>query len=163
MDTKFQKLTFYIANLSPNFIRRKYFSLINLCPPSTSICRGLFIDEPSHVKIGENGYINHNVQFTIGWNDNASVTIGNNVFIAPNVCFYCVSHNIGESLQRAGKNRYSSINVEDGVWIGANAVVLQSVTIGKGSIICAGAVVNRNIPANEMWGGVPARFIKKLD
>ena len=53
------------------------------------------------------------------------------------------------------------ITLEDDVWIGTSCVILQGVTIGKGSIIAAGSVVNKSIPANEVWAGVPARFIKK--
>lgn len=50
-----------------------------------------------------------------------------------------------------------------GVWIGANVVILQDVVIGDRAIIAAGAVVTRNVPASEIWGGVPAKFIKKTE
>ena len=49
----------------------------------------------------------------------------------------------------------------DGVWIGAKVVVLQGVVIGERSVVAAGAVVTKNSPPNELWGGVPAKFIKK--
>ncbi|MFT6599957.1 MAG: maltose O-acetyltransferase [Alloalcanivorax sp.] len=51
--------------------------------------------------------------------------------------------------------------IEDGVWIGANAVILRGVHIAEGAVIAAGAVVNRDVPKGEIWGGVPARFIGK--
>lgn len=51
--------------------------------------------------------------------------------------------------------------IEDEVWIGANVVILKGVKIGEGAIIAAGAVVSKDIPAYEIWGGVPAKFIKK--
>lgn len=51
--------------------------------------------------------------------------------------------------------------IENDVWIGANVVILQGVHIGKNAIIAAGAVVNKSVPENEIWGGVPAKFIKK--
>ena len=51
--------------------------------------------------------------------------------------------------------------LEDDVWIGTSCVILQGVTVGTGSVIAAGSVVNKSIPANEVWAGVPARFIKK--
>lgn len=50
--------------------------------------------------------------------------------------------------------------IMDEVWIGANVVILKGVTIGRGAIIAAGAVVTRNVPAMEIWGGVPAKLIK---
>ena len=52
--------------------------------------------------------------------------------------------------------------INDRVWIGANVIVLRGVTIGESAIIGAGAVVTKNIPSREIWGGVPARLIKKL-
>jgi acetyltransferase-like isoleucine patch superfamily enzyme/GT2 family glycosyltransferase len=52
------------------------------------------------------------------------------------------------------------IAIEDGVWLGTHVVVLPGVTIGKGAIVAAHSLVNRDIPAYEVWGGVPARFIK---
>ena len=51
--------------------------------------------------------------------------------------------------------------IEENVWIGTNSTVLKGVSIGKGAIIGAGSVVNKNVPQDEIWGGVPAKFIKK--
>lgn len=53
--------------------------------------------------------------------------------------------------------------IKDRVWIGANVVILRGVTIGEGVIIAAGAVVTHNIPPHEIWGGVPARFMRKRE
>ena len=50
--------------------------------------------------------------------------------------------------------------IEDEVWIGANSVILQGVTVGYGSVVAAGAVVTKDIPKMEIWGGVPAKKIK---
>lgn len=52
--------------------------------------------------------------------------------------------------------------IQDGVWIGANVVILRGVTVGYRSIIAAGAVVTKNIPPDEIWGGVPARHISTI-
>lgn len=52
------------------------------------------------------------------------------------------------------------IVIEDDVWLGTHVVVLPGVTIGKGAIIAAGAVVNKDVPSYEIWGGIPAKFIK---
>ena len=55
------------------------------------------------------------------------------------------------------------IKIEDGVFLGAHTVISKSVTIGKGSIVGAGSVVTKNIPSYEIGGGVPAKFIKKIE
>lgn len=54
------------------------------------------------------------------------------------------------------------VHIGKNVWIGANAVILRGVSIGDGAIVAAGAVVNHDIPAHEIWGGIPAKKIKKL-
>ncbi|MBU5636064.1 hypothetical protein KOM00_04900 [Geomonas sp. Red69] len=53
--------------------------------------------------------------------------------------------------------------IEDNVWVGANVVVLRGVTIHRGAIIAAGAVVTRDVPSNQIWGGVPAKFLRDRD
>lgn len=53
------------------------------------------------------------------------------------------------------------VHIGSRVWIGMNATIMKGVTIGDNSIVAAGALVTKDIPANEIWGGVPARFIKK--
>ena len=62
-----------------------------------------------------------------------------------------------------GVIRFGRIRVGDNVFIGARSVILPGVAIGDNSIIAAGAVVNKSIPANEVWGGVPAKYIMKVN
>lgn len=54
------------------------------------------------------------------------------------------------------------VRIEDGAFIGTNAIILKGVTIGAESVIAAGAIVTKSVPPGEIWGGNPARFIKKL-
>ena len=54
------------------------------------------------------------------------------------------------------------VRIEEGAFIGACSIILKGVTIGKHAVIAAGSVVTRDVPANEIWGGNPARFIKSL-
>lgn len=55
------------------------------------------------------------------------------------------------------------ITIKDGVWLGAHTTVLKGVTIGDRSVVGAGSVVTKDIPADELWAGNPARFIKKIN
>lgn len=57
----------------------------------------------------------------------------------------------------------SLVIIEDEVWIGANTVILQGVKIGHGSVIAAGAVVTKDVPSMEIWGGVPAKKKSKIE
>ncbi|OON90174.1 MAG: hypothetical protein ATN32_04550, partial [Candidatus Epulonipiscium fishelsonii] len=55
------------------------------------------------------------------------------------------------------------IHIKSGVWIGGNSIILKGVTIGKNSVVATGSIVTKNIPANQLWGGVPAKYIKSLN
>lgn len=114
------------------------------------------------LEIGNNTLINNHVTFQNG-NGDAKIVIGNYVRVAPNVLFETVTHEIGDSVQRAGKNKYASITVGDGAWIGCNVTILPGVTIAPGCIIGAGAVVVKNTNPNGVYVGVPAHRIRDLD
>lgn len=85
------------------------------------------------------------------------IDIGDRVTIGPNVCIYDHDHNLkSDSLE----DNFTSerICIEDDVWIGAQAVILKGVHIGKGAVIAAGAVVVNDIPASAIARGVPAKI-----
>lgn len=86
------------------------------------------------------------------------ISIGHNVFIAENV--YIRDSDAHEII---GRNQPSSkpIRIGNHVWIGSNVTILKGVTIGDGAIIAAGAVVNKDVPAYALVGGVPARIIRE--
>jgi maltose O-acetyltransferase len=85
------------------------------------------------------------------------IQIGNKVLIASHVVITSEGHPI--ELPRYGINENGPIIIEDDVWIGANATILPNVTIGKGSIIAAGAVVTKSVESFTIVGGVPAKKI----
>ena len=93
------------------------------------------------------------------------IVIGDDALIAQNVTLIAANHLIDSELpyrdSKWDKNR-TGIKLGSNVWIGANAIILPGVQVGNNSIIAAGAVVNQNVPSNEIWGGVPANFIKNI-
>lgn len=108
--------------------------------------------------------LGHNVQFGDYCNISTPSIIGNNVLLAGRVCFVGRNdHDFrepGKTIWQSSRKAYKTTVVEDDVWIGHRATIIGPITIGQGSIIAAGAVVNSNIPPCEIWGGVPAKKIK---
>lgn len=87
--------------------------------------------------------------------------IGNHVRIGHRTSIITSDHrhdDVGVPIHQQGLI-YSQVAIEDDVWIGCNVTILKGVSIGRGAIIAAGAVVTRNVPANAIFGGVPARQI----
>lgn len=130
---------------------------------NVEIRRNVFIDEPSQVYIDDNCFVNRGCEFHIGYGKDHTITLEDHVFLGPNVSLICVSHKIGNNSRRAGQNTYKSIKICKGAWVGANTTILPGVTIGQGSIVAAGSVVNKDVPSNQLWGGVIARYIKDLN
>lgn len=129
-----------------------------------------YCDYGKHIFLGNNVIININCTFV----DCNKITIGNNVLIASNVQLYTATHSV-QAAERLVTNWHATmetpyfrtyaqpITIEDGVWIGGGAVVLPGVTIGKNSVIGAGSVVNKSIPANCVAVGNPCRVVKKVN
>lgn len=103
--------------------------------------------------VGDNSFIGKNCVFYSSVRFPSAVYIGDNVKIAPEVMFCCVSHEIGESELRAGDTYNKDITIGDGCWIGTRTVLLPGVSVGRGSIVAAGAVVTKDIPPNTLVGG----------
>ncbi|MDD3369693.1 MAG: sugar O-acetyltransferase [Lachnospiraceae bacterium] len=94
--------------------------------------------------------------------DTSPVNIGANAFIVPGVCLSCAGHSLDAGQRAMAISTSEPITLEDDVWIGANTVVCGGVTIGKGSVIGAGSVVNKDIPAGVVAAGVPCRVIRPV-
>lgn len=90
--------------------------------------------------------------------------LGNNVLVGGGVQIFDNDfHPINyRERQEAEKIKTNPVIVEDNVFIGANSIILKGVRIGKGSVIGAGSVVTKNVPANEVWAGNPARYVKTI-
>lgn len=109
-----------------------------------------------NVSIGDNTVIDAYVHI---WG-NGGVTIGRDVLIASHCCITSLTHDSSAALFRQ-KTIAKPVIIEDNVWLGYNVTVLPGVTIGKGSIIGAGAVVTKDIPPNSIAVGNPAKVIKQ--
>lgn len=108
---------------------------------------------------GAESYVGHNT--AIQAVDGRYVKLGNRTRVSHNVRMYTSSTETDQIFtERPLKSFFGNIEIGDGVWIGANTVILPGVTIGNNVAIGANSVVTKDIPANTVYGGVPARFIK---
>lgn len=117
-----------------------------------------YCDYGYNVEIGENFFANVNCVIL----DEAKVSFGDNVFIAPNCGFYTAGHPLDADSRNRGLEYARPIRVGHNVWIGAQVCVLPGVTIGDNCVIGAGSVVNRDIPANSLAAGNPCRVVRKF-
>ena len=92
------------------------------------------------------------------------VCIGNHVNLAQGITVTALNHNFEDNTKRIDEQGITTkpVIIGDDVWIGANAVILPGVTIGKHCVVAAGAVVTKDVPDNTIVGGMPAKEIKKI-
>jgi len=116
-----------------------------------------YTDCGKNICVGKNVFINSGCRFQ----DQGGIAIGDGVLIGHNVVLATLNHEINP---RKRSTMYPApIVIGKNVWIGANATVVPGVTIGDGAVIAAGAVVTKDVPANVIVGGVPAKIIKKIE
>lgn len=126
---------------------------------------GILIEQPFHcdygynISVGRNFYANYNLVIL----DEAKVTFGDNVFIAPDCGFYTAGHPLDSVERNRGLEYARPITVGDNVWFGARVSVLPGVTVGDNCVIGAGSVVINDIPADSVAVGNPCRVIRKID
>jgi acetyltransferase-like isoleucine patch superfamily enzyme len=117
-----------------------------------------FFKHPERITIGNNTFINHLCSV---WAAPAgSISIGDDVLFGPGVSLIASNHGIVSGrLIREQDGDDAPIVIGNDVWIGAHVVVTAGVTIGDGCVVGAGAIVTRDLPANSICVGVPARAI----
>ena len=138
-------------------IKRKLLILAgNDIGEGTKIVGPIFSTHP--IKIGKNCWIGKN--FTVY--GEGCVTIGDNCDIAPEVVVLTGGHEIGNSSRRAGKGQLYTVQIGDGVWIGARSTIGKNIKIANGSVVAASACVMNCVDEDTLVGGVPARIIRRL-
>lgn len=117
-----------------------------------------YCDYGYNIKTGEHFYANHNLLIL----DAAPVTIGNHVFIAPNVSIFTATHPI-DANERATEYEYAyPVHIGNDVWIGGNTVINPGVSIGNDVVIGSGSVVTKDIPDHVVAAGNPCRILRAI-
>lgn len=118
----------------------------------------LAVDYGRYITVGEGTFINSGLVAL----DVAAITIGRDVQIGPNVQLLTPTHPVNPALRRAKWEAAAPIVIQDNVWLGGGAIVLAGVTIGRNAVVGAGAVVTRDVPADTVVVGNPARVIRQI-
>lgn len=129
-----------------------------------SVGDGLYIEPPLHANWGLNTHWGNGcyANFNLTLVDDGPITIGNDVMLAPNVVITTTGHPIKPDLRRVHAQYSLPVVIEDDVWVGAGAIILPGVTIGKNSVIGAGSVVTKDIPANSVALGTPCAVVREI-
>jgi len=118
----------------------------------------VYFDYGKHTFIGRDFYANFDCIFL----DVNTITIGDNVMFGPRVGLYTAGHPIDADIRNEGLEFGLPIKIGNNVWIGGNAIVMPGVTIGDNSIIGAGSVVTKDIPAHVIAVGNPCKVVRKI-
>ena len=118
---------------------------------------------PFYTECGKNIHVGKNVfiNFCCHFQDHGGVELGDGCQIGHNVVFATLNHGLAPEDR---SNTYPApIVLKKNVWVGSNSTILSGVTIGENAVVGAGSVVTKDIPANTVAGGVPARIIKHIE
>lgn len=139
-----------------------------------TLCKHIFVKCGANVNVERMAFFGMGKALEIGSNSGigprsclmnvpgGELIIGDDVMMSPEVLVLTFNHNhanVDIPMDRQGFT-YAKVVIEDDVWIGARVIILPGVTIGKGSIVGAGAVVTKDVPPYSIVGGVPAKVLK---
>lgn len=159
MSNEARRITFRLnsAYHTPEEVRELLSELFGYeVPQSLRVFPPFYTDFGKHITVGEEVFINACCHFQ----DHGGVTIGDGCQIGHNVVFATLNHGFAPEDR---KSTYPApIVLGKNVWVGSNATLLQGVTVGDNAVIAAGAVVTKDVSANTIVGGVPAKFIKHI-
>lgn len=139
-----------LSELFSELIGKKVGKNFGLFPPFNT-------DFGKNITIGDNVFINSGCKFQ----DQGGIYIDDGALIGHNVVLATLNHDLNPDKRQ--QLHPAPIHIGKGVWIGANATITAGVTIGDNSVVAAGAVVTKDVEANCVVGGVPARKIKDID
>jgi len=117
-----------------------------------------YCDYGCNIRIGENFFANFNCVIL----DEAPVRFGRNVMLGPNVSIYTAGHPLDIETRNAGVEYAYPVTIGNNVWVGGNVIILPGVSIGDNSVIGAGSVVTKNIPANVVAVGNPCKVLRGI-
>lgn len=132
--------------------------LIGTIHGSFDIISPFYCDYGRYITIGDRFFANYNCKIL----DGGRVTFGDDVRIGPDCTFCTPNHELDPALRKEGYMIYKPITVGNNVWFGSGVLVLPGVTVGDNSVIAAGSVVTKDIPANVLAAGNPCKVIREL-
>lgn len=138
--------------------RELLVSLFKQIGPGGYVEPPLRVDYGRHITVGKNFYANYETIML----DVAPITIGDNVLFGPRVSLLTPGHPLDAEVRNAGYELGEPITIGDNVWLGGDVTVCPGVTIGANTIVGAGAVVAKDLPANSVAVGNPAHVIREV-
>ena len=121
----------------------------------------IFIGKDAILKIGDGAGISNSTIFC-----KKEINIGNNVNIGADCLIYDTDMHSVDYRERIGFEKENvltqTVTINDGAWIGGSCIILKGVTVGARAVIGAGSLVTKDVPADELWAGNPAKFVRKL-
>jgi maltose O-acetyltransferase len=123
------------------------------------------IEPPFYCAYGQNIRIGDHVFLNVSCNiiDCNEVNIGHHVMVGPGVQIYTAAHLLQARPRNQGFEIAKPIVIEENVWLGGSAILLPGVRVGRNAVVGAGAVVSRDVPANTVVAGNPARVIREIE
>ncbi|WP_346696035.1 DapH/DapD/GlmU-related protein [Barnesiella viscericola] len=160
MSDEARRITCQMNNAyhTPDEIRELLAQLTGQPVPDTvRVFPPLYADFGKNIHLGENVFINDCCHFQ----DHGGITLGDGCQIGHGVVFATLNHGLAPEDRQT--TYPAPIVLGRNVWVGANATILQGVTIGDNAVVAAGAVVTKDVAANTVVGGVPARLIHVIE
>lgn len=157
-------INFFTLIFCPNYgwgIRLRgalYSPLLKSCGKNLKIAANVHIYNPDRLTVGDNVYIGFNSYIGDG-----DITLEDEVVIGPFCSITGGNHRFANGSVRFGGYEYKPLLIGKGTWIAAHVCILAGVTIGKGNLICAGAVVTKSTKDSVIIGGVPAVELKTVE